>query len=120
MPPQAIPSEPATKEPSSTPSLAASRRYSSVKASMPMKIDMVNPIPASSPTNQTPPQVMPAGNRQTPRRTNTQLASITPSGLPATSASATLNMIHIDASVENSMPPKAIPALARANNGMIP
>ena len=48
--PQTVPIVAAINEPRSTPSLAALRSLSSLKASMAMKIDMVKPMPASRPT----------------------------------------------------------------------
>src|SRR5262245_17396320 len=52
--PQPSPSMAANSEPKSTPSFAAPRWLSSVKARMAMKMDMVKPMPASRPTRQTP------------------------------------------------------------------
>ena len=78
-----------TREPSRTPSFAASSILSSVNASMAMKIDIVKPIPANSPIRQTPPQDTPGASRHQPVRTASQVAAITPIGFPAQSASPT-------------------------------
>jgi len=75
-----------------------------------MKIDMVKPMPASSPTRMMLRQLTSAGSMHQPRRTISQLTHTMPKGLPATSATATAIMTHWGASADRSTPERLTPA----------
>ncbi|MND99443.1 hypothetical protein D3C80_918290 [compost metagenome] len=85
-----------------------------------MKIDMVKPMPASSPTRTMLRQLTSAGSTHQPRRTISQLTLTMPNGFPATRATATAIMTHWGPSTDRSTPERLTPALAKANTGMMP
>lgn len=90
-----------------------------MKASIAMKIDIVNPMPARSPIRQMPPHETPCGSRDQPSRTMNHVAVMIPIGFPTTSAIPIPSMTNRASLFDRSTPARPTPALASAKSGMI-
>ena len=76
------------------------------KARPAMKIAIVNPIPATSPTTATPIHDTPLGRVQMPSFTEAKLAATIPSGFPTTSPRATPSITVAKPGLRASSPPR--------------
>ncbi|MNV33700.1 hypothetical protein D3C71_1250790 [compost metagenome] len=104
----------------STLSFAAESSVGSGNANDAMKMDMVNPIPASSPTSPIPVHVTPSGSSQILSLTSAMLARMIPRGLPRTSASITPTNTLSETASSSRLPTRLTPAFASAKRGITP